>query len=158
MSADSEKKYWLSVDQLKDSEKYKETLEEFYSRYKSSSLNYFSRRNFLTLMGATVAMATLTGCRRPIDKIVPYVSQPESIIPGVPEYFATSMPVGNSSYGLIVECHEGRPTKIEGNPVHPSTRGSSNAQIQASILGLYDPDRSKHVMHNGVQESHDSFV
>lgn len=108
-------------------------------------------------MGASIALAGIAGCRRPIEKIIPYVSQPEEIIPGVPNYYATTMPFGNSSYGLVVECHEGRPTKIEGNPEHPSTLGASNILIQASILGLYDPDRSKSVMHNGREKSFEDF-
>ena len=101
--------------------------------------NDWSRRNFLTLMGASLALAGLAGCRRPEQKIVPYVKPPEEITPGIPQYYATTMPFGTSSYGLVVESHEGRPTKIEGNPKHPSSLGASNAWIQASILGLYDP-------------------
>jgi len=109
-------------------------------------------------MGASLALAGLAGCRRPVEKIVPYVIKPEEVIPGVAQYYATTMPLGTSAYGLIVESHEGRPTKIEGNPEHPSTLGSANAIIEASILGLYDPDRSKKVMHNGAESKYDNFV
>ncbi|UCC81152.1 MAG: TAT-variant-translocated molybdopterin oxidoreductase [Candidatus Zixiibacteriota bacterium] len=148
-------KYWQSLDQLADSPEYRKYLLQ---RYQEETDNSFSRRNFLSLMGASLALAGLASCRRPVEKIIPYVSQPEEIIPGVPNYYATSMPFGNSAYGLIVECHEGRPTKIEGNPVHPSTMGSSDILIQASILGLYDPDRSRSVKHNGSKKSYEDFV
>jgi molybdopterin-containing oxidoreductase family iron-sulfur binding subunit len=100
------------------------------------------RRQMLGLMGASASMAWLAACRRPEEAIVPYVVPPEQIIPGVPEYYATTMPFGNSAYGLVVESHEGRPGKIEGNPLHPSTLGASSAIAQAAIYGLYDPDRS----------------
>ncbi|UCE65228.1 MAG: TAT-variant-translocated molybdopterin oxidoreductase [Candidatus Zixiibacteriota bacterium] len=151
-------KYWQSLDQLTDSPEYRRYLLERYRDGNGEPDNSFSRRSFLLLMGASLALAGLAGCRRPVEKIIPYVSQPEEIIPGVPNYYATSMPFGNSAYGLIVECHEGRPTKIEGNPAHPSTMGSSDILIQASILGLYDPDRSGSARHKGGEKTYDEFV
>ncbi len=120
--------------------------------------NPWTRRNFLTLMGASMALAGLAGCRRPVDKIVPYVSQPEEVVPGLPQYYATTMPLGNSACGLIVESHEGRPTKIEGNPEHPSSLGSADCLTLASILGLYDPDRSKSVRHDSIEKSYADFI
>ncbi len=117
-----------------------------------------SRRSFMSIMGASMALAGLAGCRRPVEKIIPYVVPPENIVPGVPEYYATTMPFGMSAYGLIVETHEGRPTKIEGNPDHPSTKGMSNAYMQASLLDLYDPDRAKKPMHKGVEKEWHDFV
>jgi len=149
------RKYWQSLEQLSDSPEYRRYLLQ---RYKEQTDNSFSRRGFLSLMGASLALAGLAGCRRPVEKIVPYVSQPEEIIPGVPNYYATSMPFGNSAYGLIVECHEGRPTKIEGNPAHPSSQGSADILILGSILGLYDPDRSRNVRQNGGEKEYDDFV
>jgi len=152
------REYWRSLSQLALLPDHNQDQpEQYYNNDKDDNANSFSRRNFLTLMGASIALAGIAGCRRPIEKIIPYVSQPEEIIPGVPNYYATTMPFGNSSYGLIVECHEGRPTKIEGNPEHPSTLGASNILIQASILGLYDPDRSKSVMLNGREKSIEDF-
>jgi molybdopterin-containing oxidoreductase family iron-sulfur binding subunit len=115
----------------------------------------------ITLIGASMSLAGLTGCdivRRPVENIVPYVTAPEEIVPGIPRYYATTMPFGRSAYGLIVESHEGRPTKIEGNPAHPSTLGASSSRIQASILGLYDPDRSQVVRLKGEQKSWADFV
>ncbi len=152
------KAQWRSLDDLADKPEFKQWLHREFPPGGSEMNNDWSRRNFLTLMGASMALAGLAGCRRPEQKIVPYVKPPEEIIPGIPQYYATTMPFGTGAYGLIVESHEGRPTKIEGNPSHPSTRGASNAWIQGSILGLYDPDRSRNVINNGVQKSWDDFV
>jgi molybdopterin-containing oxidoreductase family iron-sulfur binding subunit len=115
----------------------------------------------MTLVGASLSIAGLAGCdigRRPVENIVPYVNAPEDIVPGIPRYYATTMPFGRSAYGLIVESHEGRPTKIEGNPAHPSTLGASSSRIQASILGLYDPDRSQTVRLKGQPKTWGDFV
>ena len=102
------------------------------------------RRNFVKLMGASIALAGLTGCvRRSIDKIVPYVVAPEISVPGRPDYYATAMPVEGFARGIVVEAHLGRPTKIEGNADHPESLGATDAITQAAILSLYDPDRSR---------------
>jgi len=105
-----------------------------------------------------MALAGLAGCRRPVEKIVPFVTRPEEIDPGVPLKYATTMPFGLSSYGVVVTTNEGRPTFIEGNELHPSTRGAVNPLIQASLLELYDPDRSKSVLREGKNSSWDDFV
>ncbi len=120
--------------------------------------NSWSRRNFLTLMGASLAMAGLASCRRPKERIVPYVQAPEEIVPGNPRQYATAMPLGNHSYGVLVTSHEGRPTKIEGNPLHPTSLGAANVYMQASILDLYDPDRSDSVMQGSNKKSWADFV
>ena len=120
--------------------------------------NDWSRRNFIGIMGASMALAGLAGCRRPKEKIVPYVQPPEDVIPGIAQQYATTMPFGTSSYGIVVESHEGRPTKIEGNKLHPSTMGRSNALIQSSILGLYDPDRSKTTLQDGKEKTFEEFI
>jgi molybdopterin-containing oxidoreductase family iron-sulfur binding subunit len=112
----------------------------------------------MKLMGASLSLAGLVGCRRPVEEIVPFVTAPEELVPGIPRSYATTMPFGRSAYGLIVESHEGRPTKIEGNPSHPSTLGASSARVQASVLGLYDPDRSQTVRLNGEATSWGEFV
>jgi molybdopterin-containing oxidoreductase family iron-sulfur binding subunit len=102
------------------------------------------RRQFVKLMGASIALAGLAGCvRRSADKIVPLVVAPEIAVPGRPEYYATAMPVEGFARGIVVESHEGRPTKIEGNPDHPESLGATDAMTQAAILSLYDPDRSR---------------
>src|SRR5687767_8005787 len=112
----------------------------------------------MMLLGASLSLAGLAGCRRPAEEIVPYVTAPEEIVPGIPRQYATTMPFRRSAYGLIVESHEGRPTKIEGNPSHPSTLGASSSRVQASVLGLYDPDRSQSVTQQGTRKSWSDFV
>jgi len=105
-----------------------------------------SRRTMMGLMGASLALAGATACRRPEQKIVPYVNAPEGRLPGVPQEYATTMAVGAAPYGVVVESHDGRPTKIEGNELHPESLGAASPWVQASVLNLYDPDRSRKVM------------
>jgi molybdopterin-containing oxidoreductase family iron-sulfur binding subunit len=154
----NEKKYWRSLDQLAETEEFKQFLHREFPEGASEMNNAWSRRNFLTLMGASIALAGLAGCRRPKEKIVPYVTPPEEIIPGIPQQYATTMTLGSNAYGVVVESHEGRPTKIEGNKLHPSTKGASSTLIQASILGLYDPDRSQKVTYNKEEKTWDDFM
>ena len=152
--------YWRSLAELEDRPEFRAALErEFLEEGPSELPDGITRREMMTLLGASLSLAGgLTGCRRPVEEIVPYVTAPEEILPGVPLHYATTLPFRRSAYGLIVESHEGRPTKIEGNPSHPSTLGASNALIQASVLGLYDPDRSQSVTKQGAQKSWSDFV
>ncbi|NUM80166.1 TAT-variant-translocated molybdopterin oxidoreductase [bacterium] len=152
------KTYWRSLDELADTAEFKELVQREFPEGASEMANPLSRRNFLSLMGASLAFAGLASCRRPVEKIIPYVVKPEEIIPGLSEHYATVMPFGTRAYGVVVESHEGRPTKIEGNPKHPSSMGGTNSFIQASILGLYDPDRSKFPMNAGAQKTWADFV
>src|SRR5579863_1465786 len=109
-----------------------------------------SRRDLLKVAAASAAMAGLSACTKlPTEKIVPYVRQPEEIIPGKPLFYATSMTLGGVATGVLVESHMARPTKVEGNPDHPASLGASDAFAQASILGLYDPDRSQAEVYDG---------
>jgi MoCo/4Fe-4S cofactor protein with predicted Tat translocation signal len=150
--------YWRSLDRLLDSQEIRDQLaptaagEEFPAGA-AERPDELSRRSMLTLMGASFAMAGLAGCRRPVEKIVPYVSAPEHVIPGVPRAYATTVPFGTSAYGVVVESHEGRPQKIEGNELHPSSLGAATTWMQASVLGLYDPDRSRQVTQRAEGES-----
>lgn len=146
---DDNRRYWSSLAQLANPDGFRSEVSAFHGHEQSSDIAQIGRRNFLKLMGASLALAGVAGCRRPEETIVPYVDQPEEIVPGVPNYYATTIPFDTSAYGVIVECHEGRPTKIEGNPTHPSTRGSSSIFLQAAILGLYDPDRSAKIRQGG---------
>ena len=117
------------------------------------------RRDFLKLMAASLAFAGLSGCGLPPrEHIVPYVKQPEGMVLGKPMFFATVMPFGADAIGLLVESHEGRPTKIEGNPDHPSSLGGTNAFAQASVLNLYDPDRAQVTTNIGDMRSWSQFV
>jgi len=104
-----------------------------------------SRRNFIGIMGASFALAGLVGCRKPLARILPYAKRPEDLIPGVPQYYATAWPWRGGAEGVIVESHEGRPTKIEGNPDQSQSLGATGSYAQAAILSLYDPDRSMQV-------------
>jgi len=121
-----------------------------------------SRRTFLKVMGASTALAGLSGCRRPTETILPYVRKPQDVIPGIANFYATTMPLGGVGRPLLVSSNEGRPTKVEGNPEHPISQGSTGIFEQASVLTLYDPDRSRHVMQRGetglVQSDWDAFV
>ena len=139
--------YWRSLDELSGAESFQEQLHREFPEGASELPEGVTRREMLMLLGASLSMAGLASCRRPVEKIVPYVTAPEEIVPGIPRHYATTMPFGRSAYGLVVESHEGRPTKIEGNELHPATAGRSSVRIQAAILGLYDPDRVQHVRH-----------
>lgn len=152
------KQYWRSLEQLADTPEFKKFVEAEFPESVDEVATDVSRRKFLGLMGASIAFAGLVSCRKPVEKIIPYVAAPENIIPGVPKYYATIMPLGMSNYGLLIENHEGRPTKIEGNPDHPSTKGATNTWLQASVLGLYDPDRSKQVRFKGAIKTWQDFV
>jgi MoCo/4Fe-4S cofactor protein with predicted Tat translocation signal len=152
------KEYWRSLDQLAETPEFKQFLEREFPEGASEMTNPITRRNFLALMGASIGLAGLAGCRRPVEKIIPYVTAPEEVIPGVAQHYATTMPFANSAFGLVVESHEGRPTKMEGNKLHPSSLGGTNLYMQAAVLGLYDPDRSNRVVNNGSQSSWNDFV
>ncbi len=138
---------WRSGEELADTPGFRDFVEREFPTGASELLTT-SRRSFMTLMGASLALAgaaTIPGCRRPDHKILPFSKNvPEDIVPGKPLFYATSMPLpGGGAEGLLIETHEGRPTKVEGNPMHSNNMGKSTAQSQSSILGLYDPDRLK---------------
>ncbi len=150
------RKYWRGLDDAADTPEFRDWLEKELPT-DASRLLEGSRRTFLKLMGASVALAgaaTLPGCRRPDHKIYPYSrAVPEDVVPGKCVYFATSMALpGGAVEGLLVECHEGRPTKLEGNPLHIGSNGKSSATAQASILSLYDPDRLKDPRFTGLSK------
>ena len=117
-------RYWRCLEELADTEEFKELLHQEFPRHASVWMDSLDRRSFLKFMGASLALAGLSGCvssapAPPDEKIVPYVNQPEEIIPGKPLFFATAMPLGGFGRGVLAESHMGRPTKIEGNPEHP---------------------------------------
>jgi molybdopterin-containing oxidoreductase family iron-sulfur binding subunit len=116
-----------------------------------------SRRGLLGAMATTLAAVGAEGCRRPIEKIVPYTKMPEDVIPGVPSHYATVLQRRGDALGLVVECHEGRPTKIEGNEAHPSSFGGADLVAQATILDLYDPERSTSPRKGGAAASWGDF-
>ena len=150
--------YWRSLAQIDDRPEFRTALEREFPEGASELPEGVSRRDMMMLLGASMSLAGVAGCRRPVEEIVPFVTAPEEAVPGIPRYYATTMPFRRSAYGLIVESHEGRPTKVEGNPSHPSTLGASNSLVQASVLGLYDPDRSQSVTSQGTRKSWSDFV
>ena len=153
------KEYWRSLEELTESEGFEELLHEEFPRLASQWDDAIGRRRFLKLMGASLALAGLGACtHQPKEEIVPYIRQPEDLVPGKPLYFATAFSLSGIAEGLLVESHEGRPTKIEGNPDHPASLGSTSAFAQASVLTLYDPDRSQTLTHMGEIGTWSRFV
>lgn len=146
------RRYWKSLDNLSEEEGLNQWIEREFPEG-ASEADGMDRRHFLKIMGASLGLAGvgLSGCRRPEAKILPYSKQPERIIPGVPVYYASSFPNAFDSIPLIVETHEARPTKLEGNPSYKDYRGATNLFAQASVLGLYDPDRSQYSQNKGKQ-------
>src|SRR5512138_3249689 len=139
------KAYWRSLEQLAETPRFKEWLHREFPAGASELNATASRRKLLQLMGASLGLAGLTACRRPVENILPSSYGSEDIVPGVPLWYATSMTVAGLATGLVIESHDGRPTKIEGNPNHPTSKGATSAYAQAALLGLYDPDRSRTV-------------
>ena len=135
--------YWRTLDEISGTEQFQQFLDdEFPNR---STLLQIDRRSLLKFMGASMALAGLSGCRSvflPEDKLVPYVKQPEELVPGTPLYYASSAIHGGYATGILVEQHEGRPTKIEGNPSHPASLGACDYFSQSTVLSMYDPDRA----------------
>jgi molybdopterin-containing oxidoreductase family iron-sulfur binding subunit len=166
------KEYWRSLEELAQTPEFQELVERKYPSQVDMLIDPLSRRRFLTLMAASLGLAGLNGCSpapSPQERIVPYVRPPEQLVLGRPLYFATTMPLGCDALGLLVESHEGRPTKVEGNPDHPSSPrppgspervkfGASDVFAQASILTLYDPERSPAVAHIGEDSTFDAFL
>ncbi|HEY2143528.1 MAG TPA: TAT-variant-translocated molybdopterin oxidoreductase [Candidatus Udaeobacter sp.] len=150
--------YWRSLRELSacgDSEE--RNLDEFFPG-SSEWPEGRSRREFLKLIGASLALAGFSSCtKQPIEKIVPYVKQPEEVIPGKPLQFATATQYGGFGQGLLVTGYEGRPTKVEGNPGHPASLGATTVWAQADVLDLYDPDRAQVVTTGGAIQTIDDF-
>jgi molybdopterin-containing oxidoreductase family iron-sulfur binding subunit len=151
--------YWRSLEELAGSQEFQEALHREFPKGASEWLDSVSRRGFLKVMGASLGLAGMTGCvKLPLEPIVPYVRQPENVVPGRPKYYATAVTLGGYASPVLVESHLGRPTKIEGNDLHPASQGGTDIFTQASILGLYDPDRSQSVTSMGDQRSWQSFL
>jgi MoCo/4Fe-4S cofactor protein with predicted Tat translocation signal len=159
-AAKSGSQYWRSLEELADTDEFQEMLHREFPRQASEWVDGgTSRRDFMKLMSASLALAGLTACtKQPLEPIVPYVRQPEEITLGKPLFFATANTVGGYAVPVLAESHEGRPTKVEGNPLHPATLGGTDVFTQASILGMYDPDRSQTVMLDNEIRTWGSFV
>src|SRR3981189_980758 len=151
--------YWRSLEELAGSSDFQDALHREFPKGASEWVDSVSRRGFLKVMGASLGLAGMTGCvRLPLEPIVPYVRQPEELIPGRPMFYATAVTVGGYASPVLVESHLYRPTKIEGNDQHPSSLGGTDIFSQASILGMYDPDRSQTLTYLGNIRSWGSLV
>jgi len=151
--------YWRSLEELAGSPQFQEALRREFPKGASEWLDTVSRRGFLKVMGASLGLAGMTGCvKLPLEPIVPYVRQPENVIPGRPQYYATAVTLTGYANPVLVESHLGRPTKIEGNDLHPASQGGTDVFTQASLLGLYDPDRSQTVTSMGDVRSWQAFL
>jgi MoCo/4Fe-4S cofactor protein with predicted Tat translocation signal len=153
--------YWRSLDDLADTPEFREFMHREFPAGASELLDSGDRRHFLKIMGASMALAgaTLSGCRRwPVEQIRPFATRPENRTPGVPVQYATSMELAGVSHGLLATSSDGRPIKIEGNPEHPINQGGTDALMQATVLDLYDPDRSRLVLRNGERADWQDFV
>lgn len=153
------KSYWRSLEELADTKEFGDYMHREFPSQASEFSDPAGRRNFLKLMGASLALAGVGACtRQPEEKLIPYVRQPEELIPGRPLFYATAMPLGGYAYPLLAENHMGRPTKLEGNPEHPSSLGATDIFSQASVLNLYDPDRSRTIKGNGEIRTWSAFL
>src|SRR5215475_15369392 len=151
--------FWRSLEELAGKPEFREMMHREFPKGASEWVDAVSRRGFLKLMGSSLALAGMTACtRQPFEPIVPYVRQPEELIPGRPQFYATAFTLGGYATPLLVESHEYRPTKIEGNAEHQASLGGTDVFAQASILDMYDPDRSENVLHMGDIATWEQFV
>jgi MoCo/4Fe-4S cofactor protein with predicted Tat translocation signal len=153
------KRYWRSLEELAGTAEFQAAVEAEFPHAVEEWNDPVSRRGFLKLMGASLALAGLSGCtKQPDESIYPYVRQPEDLILGKPMYFATVHPFVTGAVPLLVKSDQFRPIKIDGNPEHPYNHGSSDAFTQATLLELYDPDRSQHVTYRGENREWTEFA
>lgn len=158
LRAKSGKQYWRTLEELADDPHFDELLHREFPRQASEWDESIDRRDFLKLAAASLAFAGISGCGdAPEQLLVPYVKQPDGMILGKPQYYATAMPFGADAIGLLVTSHEGRPTHVTGNPDHPSSLGGTDVISQASVLNLYDPDRAQTVTNLGEIRTWEQF-
>ena len=141
------RQYWRSLDQLAERPEFRQWLEREFPAGASEFTDPVSRRHFVKIMSASFMLAGIglasSGCRRPVEKLEPFGKQPADYVYGVPQFFATAMPTRGGAVPLLAKSYEGRPIKVEGNPTHPDSKGGTDRWTQASILNLYDPDRTR---------------
>ncbi len=153
------REFWQSLEELAGTAEFDELLHSEFPRQASEWDESTDRRTFLKLMGASLALAGLAGCSyQPPETIVPYVRQPEEMVPGKALFYATAMPFTGGSTPLLVRSNMGRPTKVEGNDLHPASQGAADIFAQASVLGLYDPDRSETIINRGEVRTYTAFL
>ena len=144
-------RYWRSLDELADTPEFRQWVENEFPSGATEMSDPVTRRHFMKIMSASFLLAGvgLTGCRRPVSNILPFSKQPEGYLHGVPQYYATAMPTRGGAIPLVVKSNDGRPTKVEGNALHPDSNGSTDRFAQASVLDVYDPDRAMHFKQAG---------
>jgi MoCo/4Fe-4S cofactor protein with predicted Tat translocation signal len=153
------KTYWRSVDELADTPAFREMVQREFPAQAAEWIDPVSRRGFLKVMGASLALAGLSGCtKQPDEPIYPYVKEPEDLVLGRPVYFATAFPFNTGAVPLLVKSDAYRPIKVDGNPDHPVNRGTSDPLTQGSLLDLYDPDRSQRVICRGEVRQFAAFL
>jgi MoCo/4Fe-4S cofactor protein with predicted Tat translocation signal len=152
------RRFWKNLDELAETPAFHELMAEEFPRQSTEWVDAVSRRGFLKVMGASLALAGLAGCtKQPDEPIYPYIRQPEDLVLGKPMYFATAYPFPTGAIPVLIKSDSFRPIKVDGNPEHPMSKGKSDAFSQATLLDLYDPDRSQHVMRRGETSSWGSF-
>jgi molybdopterin-containing oxidoreductase family iron-sulfur binding subunit len=152
-------RFWRSLEEYAETEEFRAFLRDEFPSQIAVWEDPVGRRHFLKLMGASLALAGLSGCAfQPPEDIVPYVKAPDDVVPGKPVFYASALALDGYATGVLVESHLGRPTKIEGNPDHPASLGATDLFGQAEILTFYDPDRSKVVQLNGRVSTWENFL
>jgi molybdopterin-containing oxidoreductase family iron-sulfur binding subunit len=150
---------WRGLEEIAETEEFREFVEREFPRTAPPWAAAIDRRKFLKVAAAAMALAGLAGCRKqPIEKIFPYVRMPEGLVPGVPDYYASTVTLGGYAHGVLVESHTGRPTFLAGNPEHPASLGATDPWVSAAILDLYDPNRSQTVIFEGIIKTYEAFL
>ncbi len=153
------KKFWRSIDELAETPEFAEQVAQEFPSQASEWIDPVTRRGFLKVMGASMALAGLAGCtKQPDEPIMPYVAAPEDLILGKPVYFASAFPFTTGAVPVLIKSDAYRPIKVDGNPEHPYNRGGSDPITQATLLDLYDPDRSQHILYRGETRSWPAFL
>ena len=153
------KRYWRSIDELANTPEFQRAVEREFPQHASEWLDPVSRRSFLKVMGASLALAGLAGCtKQPDELIYPYVTAPEDLILGKPVYFASAFPFTTGAVPVLIKSMAYRPIKVDGNPEHPYNQGGSDAITQSTLLDMYDPDRAQHVVYRGEERPWIAFV
>ena len=151
-------RFWKSLEQYEDTPEFRQSLVDEFTGLDDAP-THPNRRTFLKTLAASAVVAGLSGCKPKItEQIVPYVRQPADVVPGRPLFYATTMTLSGYAHGVLATSREGRPIKLEGNPDHPATLGSSDVFLQAAIYDLYDPDRSAVIKRAGIPTDWDSFI
>ena len=145
------KKHWRSLAELDNTPEFRAFLEAEFPE--TSDAGGFNRRRWLQIMGASFALAGVAGCEAKKHELLPFANRPEGRVPGEPQRFATSFDLNGHAVGLLVTCVDGRPIKVEGNPLHPQSLGASSGLAQSVVLTLYDPDRSQYPVEAGNPDS-----